>query len=166
MSATETICIFLPVHPKCKSWNEEILSLSYNLGELGFESRMCWPSGDARELGEGGLTPVAVSAKEGTTGRAQEGFSRTVLHSGAASYSVISRRTRAGFLSTASASSPVPSSKGAACLGFLSLGSLQTTFPCLPRWSRGDSPPFAPCDTSGSRHQPSHRRLHFTLSAQ
>lgn len=61
---------------------------------------------------------------------------------------------------------PSSQQQRAACLGFISLGSLQTTFPCLPRWSRGDAPPFALCDTSGSRHQPSHRRLHFTLSAQ
>lgn len=142
MNTTEKICIFLPVHPKCKSLNEEILSLSYNFRELRLESRTCWPLGDARELAEGGLTQVAVDAKEETTGRAQEVFSRTVLHFGAASYSVISKRTQVGFLSTASAYSPIPSSKGEPGWGIYLPGQFANHVPLPPLLEETGLPVF------------------------
>lgn len=92
MEVTEKTRVFLPVHRKCKSLKPEILSVSYNFRELRLENstaNVLTLGGDARERGEGGLTQVAVNAKEETTRRAQEKvFSRTTLHFGAASYSL------------------------------------------------------------------------------
>lgn len=103
MNVTEKTRVFLPVHPKCKSLKPEILSVSYNFRELRLENstaNVLTHAGYARELGEGGLTQVAVDAKEETTGRAQEKvFSRTILHFGAASYSLCDEQENASGIS-------------------------------------------------------------------
>lgn len=82
--------IFLPVHPKCKSLKPEVLSVRSSFRELSLESSTTsalTPGGDARELGEGGLTQIAGDVKEQR--RAPEKvFSRIILHFEAASYSV------------------------------------------------------------------------------
>lgn len=69
----------------------EILSVRYNFRELWLENSTTsalTPGGDARELGEAGLTQIAGDVKE-QTGRAPgKVFSRIILHFEAASYSV------------------------------------------------------------------------------
>lgn len=81
----------------------EILSVGYNFRELKLENstaNVLTLAGDARELGEGGLTQVAVDAKEEPTGRAPEKvFSRTILHFGAASYSLCDEQESSGGIS-------------------------------------------------------------------
>lgn len=77
--------------PSVNLWSQRfyLLVTISESGGLKTALQMSWPLGDAGELGEGGLTQVAIDAKEETTGRAQEEvFSRTILHFRAASYSL------------------------------------------------------------------------------
>lgn len=87
MNVTGKTHVFLPVHPKCKSLEPEVLSVRSNFRELCLDSSTTsglTPGGDARGLGEGGLAQIAGDVKEQR--RAPEKvFSRIILHSEAAS---------------------------------------------------------------------------------
>lgn len=52
----------------------EILSVRYNFRELWLENSALTPGGDAKELGEAGLTQIAGDVKEQTPGGHQGRF--------------------------------------------------------------------------------------------